>query len=75
MKEKPGVVVADAGYWSNSHIDALRERGIVPLVAPDTAGKGPGSPVPRKRGTPRKRLCDSLPGKRQLDGRGLSPGG
>ena len=26
---------------SNGHIDALRERGIVPLVAPDTAGKCP----------------------------------
>jgi Transposase DDE domain len=37
------VVLADAGYWSNGHIDALRERGIVPLVAPDTT-----------RGRPRK---------------------
>ncbi len=35
------MVVADAGSWSNGHIDALRERGIVPLVAPATAGKGP----------------------------------
>jgi transposase len=41
VKEKPGVVLADAGYWSNHHIDSLRERGIVPIVAPDTAGKGP----------------------------------
>jgi hypothetical protein len=41
VKDRPGVVVADAGYWSNGHIDSLRERGIVPIVAPDTAGKGP----------------------------------
>jgi Transposase DDE domain len=41
VKEKPGVVLADAGYWSNGHIDSLRERGIVPIVAPDTPGKGP----------------------------------
>ena len=36
VKDRPGVVLADAGYWSNSHIDSLRERGIVPIVAPDT---------------------------------------
>jgi Transposase DDE domain len=33
---RPGVVLADAGYWSNDHIDSLRERGIVPIVAADT---------------------------------------
>lgn len=43
VKESPGVVLADAGYWSNDHIDALRERGIIPIVAPDTT-----------RGRPRK---------------------
>lgn len=41
VKDRPDVVLADAGYWSNGHIDALRERGILPLVAPDTAGRGP----------------------------------
>jgi hypothetical protein len=41
VKDRPGVVLADAGYWSNGHIDSLRERGIVPIVAPDTPGKGP----------------------------------
>jgi Transposase DDE domain len=29
------VVLADAGYWPNEHIDRLRERGITPLVAAD----------------------------------------
>jgi transposase len=37
VKEHPGVVLADAGYWSNGHIDALRERGMIPIVAPDTS--------------------------------------
>jgi hypothetical protein len=37
------VTLADAGYWSNDHIDSLRERGITPIVAPDTT-----------RGRPRK---------------------
>jgi transposase len=37
----PGVVLADAGYWSNEHIDTLRERGIVPIVAADTTRNRP----------------------------------
>jgi hypothetical protein len=41
VRTKPGVVLADAGYWSNGHIDALRERGIVPIVAPDTTRDRP----------------------------------
>jgi hypothetical protein len=41
VKDSPGVVLADAGYWSNGHIDALRERGIVPIVAPDTSREKP----------------------------------
>jgi ABC-type hemin transport system substrate-binding protein len=36
VTERPDVVVADAGYWSNDHIDALRARGVTPIVAPDT---------------------------------------
>jgi transposase len=40
VTEDPGVVVADAGYWSNDHLDALRLRGMIPIVAPDsTRGK------------------------------------
>ena len=35
VTERPEVVLADAGYWSNEHIDRLRERGLTPLVAPD----------------------------------------
>jgi transposase len=35
VTERPEVVLADAGYWSNEHIDRLRERGITPLVAAD----------------------------------------
>jgi len=41
VEEKPAVVLADAGYWSNGHIDALRERGIIPIVAPDTTRDRP----------------------------------
>jgi hypothetical protein len=35
------VVLADAGCWSNDHIDALRARGMIPIVAPDTARSRP----------------------------------
>jgi hypothetical protein len=49
VEDRPGVVLADAGYWSNNHIDSLRERGIVPLVAPDTNRNKPRS---TRRGGP-----------------------
>jgi transposase len=41
VKQRPEVVLADAGYWSNDHIDALRARGMIPLVAPDTTRNRP----------------------------------
>ena len=41
VTEPPEVVLADAGYWSNGHIDALRERGMTPIVAPDTTRNRP----------------------------------
>ena len=41
VRECPEVVVADAGYWSNDHIDSLRERGMIPIVAPDTTRNRP----------------------------------
>src|SRR5215216_6702974 len=39
--ESPGVVLADAGYWSNDHIDSLRERGLIPILAADTTRNRP----------------------------------
>jgi transposase len=41
VTERPEVVLADAGYWSNDHIDSLRERGMTPIVAPDTTRNRP----------------------------------
>ena len=41
VTERPGVVLADAGYWSNDHIDSLRQRGMIPIVAPDTTRNRP----------------------------------
>ena len=41
VEASPGVVLADAGYWSNDHIDSLRGRGIVPIVAADTTRNRP----------------------------------
>jgi Transposase DDE domain len=41
VEASPGVVLADAGYWSNEHIESLRERGIVPIVAADTTRNRP----------------------------------
>jgi transposase len=41
VQESPGVVLADAGYWSNEHIDSLRERGMIPIVAADSTRNRP----------------------------------
>jgi transposase len=41
VTDRPEVVLADAGYWSNGYIDALRERGMTPIVAPDTTRSRP----------------------------------
>lgn len=41
VTEGPEVVLADAGYWSNDHIDSLRARGMVPIVAPDSSRNRP----------------------------------
>jgi hypothetical protein len=41
VDESPGVVLADAGYWSNEHIDSLRGRGMIPIVAADTTRNRP----------------------------------
>jgi hypothetical protein len=35
ISDQPGVVLADAGYWSNTHIDATRAQGMTPIVAVD----------------------------------------
>jgi hypothetical protein len=35
VTEKPGVVLADAGYWKNEAIEALVNQGIQTLIAPD----------------------------------------
>ncbi len=60
--ERPEVVLADAGYWSNDHIDALRERGMTPIVAPDTTR---GRPRKTRLGGPydfMRRVLDTEPG-------------
>ena len=41
VEQRPEVVLADAGYWSNDHIDALRARGMIPVVAPDPTRSRP----------------------------------
>ena len=80
VTKRPEVVLADAGYWSNGHIDALRERGMTPIVAPDTTRNRPrktrlGGPYDfhakshRHRGRRRSLLT------KKVDGRaGLRPG-
>jgi hypothetical protein len=71
LTERPEVVLADAGYWSNEHIDRLRERGITPLVAADAErSKGPrktrlGGPYDFMRGALKTAKGKALYSRRQ----------
>jgi transposase len=38
--EGPGIVLADAGYWSADRVDRVREGGAIPLVPPDGHARG-----------------------------------
>jgi Transposase DDE domain len=35
LEEKPGVALADAGYWNGDQIEALEAKGMKVLVPPD----------------------------------------
>jgi hypothetical protein len=48
IAEKPGVVLADAGYWKNDAIEAIVNQGIQTLVAPDADART--GPRPGRRG-------------------------
>ena len=48
--ERPGVVLADAGYWSGDQVDRVREAGAIPLVPPD--GHARGAPDPGEASGP-----------------------
>jgi len=50
VTETPGVVLADAGYWTNDAIESLCGDGIPTLVAPDADRRK--QPRPGRRGGP-----------------------
>lgn len=62
--EGPEVVLADAGYWSNDHIDALRARGMIPIVAPDSSRHRPRK---ARRGGPYEFMRRALATERGAD--------
>src|SRR5439155_15592355 len=48
VTDTPGVVLADAGYWKNDAIEAIVNRGIQTLIAPDADSRK--EPRPGRRG-------------------------
>ena len=48
IAEKPGVVLADAGYWKNDAIEAIVAAGIQTLISPDADSRK--GPRPGRRG-------------------------
>src|SRR5215212_9509619 len=39
VQDAPGVLLADAGYWHSEQMARVVDRGIVPLIPPDTGRK------------------------------------
>jgi transposase len=48
VTDRPGVVLADAGYWRNDAIEAIVNNGIQTLIAPDADARK--EPRPGRRG-------------------------
>ncbi len=48
VKDKPSVVLADAGYWKNDAIEAIVNRGVHALITPDADSRK--KPRPGRRG-------------------------
>jgi len=76
VSERPEVVLADAGYWSNEHIDRLRERGIthssprMRTAARDREGRASAAPTTSCEGrSKRRRARSSTPGAREWSSR------
>jgi transposase len=45
IAERPGIALADAGFWNEEHMDALAAQGITVLIPPDAGnrrGERPG---------------------------------
>jgi transposase len=51
LRQRPGVVLADAGYWSEANVVALQQRGIEPLIATGRGKHSDPRPMP-PRGRP-----------------------
>ncbi len=58
LRESPGVLVADAGYWNVPQIEALAATGLEVLVAPDSPS--------RARDAGARKLRDKRPAGRYL---------
>jgi transposase/IS5 family transposase len=55
LRRKPRVILADAGYWSESNVVALEKKGIQPLIATGRQ-KHSQRVAPAPRGRPPKNL-------------------
>jgi len=55
LRRKPRVILADAGYWSESNVVTLEKKGIQPLIATERQKHSQRS-APAPRGRPPKNL-------------------
>ena len=61
LRRKPKSVLADAGYWSESNVQALDAKGIEPFIATGRRKHGEPAPV-----APRGRLPEGLTAKERM---------
>lgn len=65
LRRKPKKVLADAGYWSEANVEALKKRAIEAFVAPERRKHSDPLP-PAPRGRPPKNLTPKERMKRKL---------
>jgi Transposase DDE domain len=58
IEERPGVALADAGYWNSRQIEALERKGIEVLVPPDADTRR--APSKLRRGGRYRRMRERL---------------
>jgi hypothetical protein len=58
LEEKPGVALADAGYWNAEQIEALEAKGMKVLVPPDASTRK--APSKLRRGGRYQRMRERL---------------
>ena len=73
IEHKPGVVLADAGYWKNDAIEAIVGEGIQTLIAPDADKRKSHGPDAAAASMTSPAECSQPTGASSSTSRGRAP--